>query len=191
MQIPSELQHALQQVSETLREAGECWLIGGSCGLLLQHVQLDAMPRDIDIYADRIYVAKLHDLLLEYAVDEPVISETEQYYSELSHYNVNGYTLELVGGFKVSSQDSRYEVMVEKLLLSHSTAVSLNQAVLPLMPLMHELVFNVLRERSDRYEAIAKAIRKNPSAHLPLWKQISDRCSLSVKHIRQIESLLG
>ncbi|MWV44730.1 hypothetical protein GRF59_14010 [Paenibacillus sp. HJL G12] len=191
MQITSELQHALKQVSETLNEAGTCWLIGGSCGLLLQNVHLDAMPRDIDVYTDQVHMAELHHLLQDRAVDEPVLSETERYQSILSHYKVEDYMMELVGSFKVRTQGSHYEVWVDEQLYPQAAEVNLEGSILPLMPLGHELVFNVLRERTDRYNAIAQVMRADLSAHLPLLGQIMASSSFSEKHIRILENLLG
>ncbi|WP_211147011.1 nucleotidyltransferase domain-containing protein [Paenibacillus dokdonensis] len=191
MQITSELQHALQQVSETLNQAGKCWLIGGSCGLLLQNVHLDAMPRDIDVYTDQVHMAELHHLLQDRSVDEPALSETVRYHSILSHYELEDYTMELVGGFRVRAQGSLYEVHVDKLLLSQAKVIELEGIFVPLMPLSHELVFNMLRNRADRYEAIAKIMRTDLQAHIPLLRQILHSSSFTEKHIRQIVSLLG
>lgn len=191
MQITSELQQALLQMSVRLREAGTCWLIGGSCGLLLQNVHLEAMPRDIDVYTDQIHTAKLHQLLSDRSTDRPAVSETDTYYSVLSHYDLNGYAVELVGGFKVRSQGSLYEVRVDRQLLPHAVEIELESVRLPLMPLGHELVFNILRKRADRYEAIGNTMRKNLPAHVSLLQQICNDNSLSEEHIRQIESLLG
>ncbi|MCJ8011097.1 hypothetical protein MUG84_04975 [Paenibacillus sp. KQZ6P-2] len=190
MQITSELQHALQQVSKTLSQAETCWLVGGSCGLLLQNVHLDAMPSDIDVYTDQVHVAELHRLMKSRTIDEPALSETERYHSILSHYKLEGYMMELVGGFKVRSEGGCYEVLVDEQLYPHAAKVNLQGTDLPLMPLGHELVFNVLRERSDRYLAIAQAMRLDLPAHMPLMRQILDSSNFSDKHSRQILSLL-
>ncbi|MFU1794820.1 hypothetical protein ACM1RC_13215 [Paenibacillus azoreducens] len=191
MQISSELNHALQQVSGALGKAGTCWLVGGSCGLLLQNVHLDAMPRDIDIYTDEIHVKELHKLLIEYSVDEPALSETSNYRSILSHYKLDGYLTELVGSFRVRTHGSCYDVLVDEMLLLEAVTADLEGTSIPLMPLGHELVFNVLRGRADRYEAIAAAMKANLPAHLPLLKRICNASSLSEQHIRQLEALLN
>jgi len=191
MQVSSELQHALQQLSERLGQAGNCWLVGGSCGLLLQNVHLDAMPRDVDVYADDVRVSELHRLLIDMAVDEPEVSETDTYHSTLSHYKLGDYLMELVGSFKVRATGSHYEVLVEKLLLPAAKTAAIGGVAIPLMPLGHELVFNVLRERPDRYEAIAETIKADLETHMPLLNGIFAACRLSDKHVLQIESLLG
>ncbi|MDR0270296.1 hypothetical protein [Paenibacillus sp.] len=191
MQISSELKHALQQVSGTLGKAGTCWLVGGSCGLLLQNVHLDAMPRDIDVYTDQTHMGELHRLVEQRSIDVPVLSETETYHSILSHYKFEGYMMELVGSFRVRTQGSSYEVMVDKLLQQRAKTADLQGAVIPLMPLSHELVFNVLRDRADRYEAIAKTMRADLPAHIPLLKKICETNSLSEQHIQRMVDLLG
>ncbi|MNJ48251.1 hypothetical protein D3C77_434410 [compost metagenome] len=40
------------------------------------------------------------------------------------------------------------------------------------MPLAHELLFNVLRERPDRYTAVAQVIRSSPDHHMPLLQAL-------------------
>lgn len=191
MQISSELKHALQRVCDRLGQAGNCWLVGGSCGLLLQGVRLGAMPRDVDVYADDVHVNALHGLIKDLAVDEPEVSETDTYHSTLSHYKLDGYVMELVGSFKVRAMGSRYEVLVDKLLLKEARMVMIGDVRVPLMPLGHELVFNVLRERPDRYEAIAAAMRTDLGKHVPLLKRISETCRLSEAHAAFIDGLLG
>ncbi|MEI0738470.1 hypothetical protein VQ056_20560 [Paenibacillus sp. JTLBN-2024] len=191
MQVSSELHHALQQLSERFGQAGNCWLVGGSCGLLLQNVRLDAMPRDIDVYADDVRVSRLHVLLNDLAVDEPEVSRTDTYHSTLSHYKLGDYLMELVGSFKVHASGSRYEVLVENLLLPEAKTAEIGGFSIPLMPLGHELVFNVLRERPDRYQAIAATMATDLGSHMPLLRRIFETCRLSRKHAVQIEKLLG
>ncbi len=176
MQVSSELHHALQQLSERFGQAGNCWLVGGSCGLLLQNVRLDAMPRDIDVYADDVRVSRLHVLLNDLAVDEPEVSRTDTYHSTLSHYKLGDYLMELVGSFKVHASGSRYEVLVENLLLPEAKTAEIGGFSIPLMPLGHELVFNVLRERPDRYQAIAATMTTDLGSHMPLLRRIFETC---------------
>ncbi|WFB60872.1 hypothetical protein [Paenibacillus sp. BR1-192] len=47
-----ELEKALATAIHKLNQAPVAWLLGGSCCLLLQGVELGKPPRDIDIYAD-------------------------------------------------------------------------------------------------------------------------------------------
>lgn len=58
------------------------------------------------------------------------------------------------------------------------------------MPLSHELVFNVLRARPDRYEATAAAILLNPNEHLPLLSKILTRNRLNMQHRSTLSGLL-
>lgn len=161
----------LGTVRETLKEiffelaihtrgSDSIWLVGGSTGLLLQGVQLDALPRDLDLYADRRDVEELHRALRRYSTDEQTESETPIYRSILSHYEMNGVKVELVGAFEVRSMGSEYRVEAEYLARTHALTVPYGEGeAVRLMPLAHELVFNVLRDRPDRYEAIARVCR--------------------------------
>ncbi|GAB6990320.1 hypothetical protein [Paenibacillus pini] len=190
MQISPELQHALQDASRMLSGAGNEWLLGGSCGLLLQHVHLDQSPNDIDIYADRDSVLAFHEALVDCCVDGPLYSETAQYRSLLSHYQLNAYQMELVGGFSVRTEGSLYEVEIRRLLYPAAVEIQLGSHKLLLMPLAHELLFNVLRSRADRYEAIATEMRKELNTHLPLMVQLIESNRLSNDLIAELSRLL-
>jgi len=164
----------LAALEQTLKDTGICWLVGGSCGLLLQRVRLDKPPRDLDLYVDQDDVSLFHERLREWALDEPSYSETPIYRSTLSHYQMNGVQIELVAGFQVQSYGCDYRVTVRNGLFRHSLAAE-GERPLPairLMPLAHELVFNVLRDRPDRYEAIAEVMQSRPERHIPVIRDI-------------------
>lgn len=152
---------ALEALEAALRPLDALWLVGGSTGLLLQGVALSAQPRDLDIYVDRNDVCGVHSALTAYAKDEQAESETAIYRSVLSHYDMDGVHVELVGGFEVRAYDSEYRVEAQYLASRFERTYTLgNGRIVRLMPLVHELIFNVLRERPDRYEAIAAACRR-------------------------------
>ncbi|TXK76581.1 nucleotidyltransferase family protein, partial [Paenibacillus sp. N3.4] len=138
-----------------LKAPGARWLIGGSCGLLMHHVEIGRSPRDLDIYVDNNDVAPVHTALQEYAVDSPVFSQTPIYSSILSHYLLNGIPIELVGDFHIEAISSNYQVEIAYLWESHCHTYKIGKHEVKVMPLAHELIFNLLRGRSDRYEAIA------------------------------------
>ncbi|WKL02675.1 hypothetical protein Q0F98_01795 [Paenibacillus amylolyticus] len=55
-----ELHAALLETAKAWNTQPQTWLLGGSCGLLLQGVELQQAPRDIDIYADVAAAKELH-----------------------------------------------------------------------------------------------------------------------------------
>lgn len=112
----------------------------GSCGLLLQQVELQQAPRDIDVYADLAAARGLHHAAPGIALDEPVIDRTGPYASLLSHYQVGECALELVGGFEVWSRQSWYRIEIEQLLIHHAPQAQIGSYTLRLMPLAHELL---------------------------------------------------
>lgn len=170
----TSLHQALHLLRERLDGCARHWLVGGSCGLLLQGVALAKPPRDIDMYANADAAGDLHELLRPYTVEQPAYSETPIYRSTLSRYELSGYTLELVGGFVVLARGCEYRVDVE-LLLSHAEAVPTGSGAIGLMPLGHELLFNILRGRPDRYEAIADRMRHERERHLPVLRDLLAR----------------
>ncbi|GIP37482.1 hypothetical protein J31TS4_07620 [Paenibacillus sp. J31TS4] len=153
------IRKALASVADRLEGADAVWMVGGSCGLLLQDVQLDRPPRDLDLYADQAGAKLVYEALAADATDKPAYSETPIYASELVHFAIEGMAVELVGGFRVMARDCRYEVSMNRLLPYASSWTGLSRPIL-LMPLAHELVFNWLRERPDRYERIAETMKR-------------------------------
>lgn len=174
--LPSSLQQALEELTSALRQSTPQtdWLLGGSCSLLLQGIELEQSPRDIDLYADGAAITSLHHALQQTltVLDAPELNETRMYRSILGHYEANGCTVELVGDFEVRARESYYRVHVDKLLYPASVIVQVGSVSIRLMPLAHELVFNLLRDRPDRYESIARHIQQQPEAHEALIRQL-------------------
>ncbi|WP_052487117.1 hypothetical protein [Gordoniibacillus kamchatkensis] len=188
--LSASLRQALLLLQKQLDGCSRPWLVGGSCGLLLQGVSVANPPRDIDMYADSDDADELHQRLQLYTVDEPAYSETPIYRSTLSHYDLHGHTLELVGGFVVEALGCKYAVDVALLQpYAASAAVGAGGAI-RLMPLAHELLFNVLRGRPDRYEAVAAAMRREPERHLPVLRQLLARGSWSAEVSATVRELL-
>lgn len=189
--LSTEIFVALRQLHDRLEQLVGTWLVGGSCSLALQQVQLAAHPRDLDVYADRDDASLIDQQLFDHACDRPHYSETSIYRSVLSHYMLAGIEIELVGGFTVSSGGSRYEVAVRQHMNSHAVQHTIDGRVYRLMPLAHELVFNLLRQRDDRCTAIAAVMREQTDLHLPALHTILANSSISTGHRRQLKQLLG
>lgn len=185
-----QLDAALSILQLKLKPLSGSWLVGGSCGLMLQGMPLDSPPRDLDIYVDATEVNKVHNSLKHYAVDQLQFSETPRYQSMLSHYHIGDVTVECVGNFCVRHAGSRYQVSIASCLFQHRACVSLGGEMLYCMPLAHELVFNILREREDRYMAIASMMSAEKQRYLPALIEIIQNNQFSEFHLNQLRSLL-
>lgn len=166
------------------------WLIGGSCGLLLQNVDIGRSPRDLDIYVDDHDVTAVHTSLLDYSVDAPIYSETPIYASILSHYLIDGNTVEVVGDFRVNALQSFYQVEASFLWENHSHSVNFDEQEVKMMPLAHELLFNLLRNRPDRYKAIAKTMKAFPELHMQALSDLMQRNRWGSEFERKLERLI-
>ncbi|NOU72090.1 hypothetical protein GC098_11770 [Paenibacillus sp. LMG 31458] len=166
------------------------WLIGGSCGLLLQNVDIGRSPRDLDIYVDDNDVTAVHTSLVDYSVDAPIYSETPIYASILSHYLIDGNAVEVVGDFRVNALHSLYQVEASFLWENHSHSVTINEQEVKMMPLAHELLFNLLRNRPDRYEAIAKTMKAFPELHMQALSDLMQRNRWGSEFERKLERLI-
>lgn len=182
---------ALRELGARLGGAQPVWLLGGSCSLWLQGVPLKRPPRDIDVYYDRADAEALHGHLASLALDKPVLDESGRYASLLSHYRMGSLTLELVGGFEIRNGRSRYRTEVNGVLSGHAEQIHLDGIAVRLMPLAHELLFNVLREREDRYHAVAEVIRSSPGQHACLLKLLLARNQWEAATVLKVAELLG
>src|SRR4051794_34614518 len=102
-----EMQTALHMAARCLNSTHRQWLVGGSCSLLLQGVEV-LSPRDIDLYADMNSVMILHTAIEQWSTDKQELNKSGLYSSILSHYELNGAQIELVGDFRVSAKGSQY-----------------------------------------------------------------------------------
>jgi hypothetical protein len=187
--IPLENLQALEQIHAHLLEKNVKWLVGGSCGLLLQEVEIELPPRDLDIYIDAKDAATVYDALQIYATDQLVHSQTGIYVSLLSHFLIANVSVEVVGGFEVHAEQSRYQVEVS-FLEAFGINYDTGNCQIGLMPLAHELVFNVLRQRPDRYLAIAEKMRTNPNRFLIPLNKVLERNTFNPDFIEKLNELL-
>ncbi len=193
--LSASLQQALIELSQAFSQSAPQtkWLLGGSCGLLLQGIELEQAPRDIDLYADGVEITSLHTALQHIwkVMDGPELNETRMYRSTLSHYEAGVCTVELVGDFEVRAKESYYRVLVDKLLHPASTSVALDEISIRLMPLPHELIFNMLRDRPDRYEAISQYMKKDPHQYEELIRQLIQHNGFHPQMVQRIVRLAG
>jgi hypothetical protein len=188
--ISKELLQTLEQIHQLLFMKKVDWLVGGSCGLLLQEVDLMQPPRDLDIYVDAAGASILYEAMLPYAIDQLEMSKTAIYSSILSHFQIAGTQVEVVGGFEVHALRSHYHVEVSDLLMKYGTTYSVGQTEIGLMPLAHELIFNMLRNRPDRYLAIAEKMRTQPNKYVPTLKKILERNSFDSAFVKKLSELI-
>lgn len=158
------LTSALQKL-KAIDPPSTTWLLGGSCALLLQRVALDKEPQDIDIYANEEDAIRLQEQWEQWSMDQSEWNETSMYRSLLSHYQIGAATVELVGEFHVRTSWCSYHTTVRDGLDQHAILWKEEGMEIRLMPLSHELVFNLLREREDRFLPIANAMEAEPEKH--------------------------
>lgn len=158
--------------------------------MLLQGVSLQAEPRDLDLYTDRTHIHALHAALRSHATDNPQDSETGMYRSNLSHYSICGVIVELVGSLEVDRGSAHYEVEITEVMNRFASDAQFAGMHVRVMPLVHELLFNVLRERPDRYFPIAEVIRSRPDDHRSVWRMVLDRNRIGEPYLGIIRSLL-
>lgn len=189
--VPEAVLRALAVLGRRLAHVRATWLVGGSCGALLQGVPLRAVPRDLDVYVDAPdEAAEVHQALAAFSTDGQTYSETGMYGSLLSHYAIEGVQVELVGSLKVRLEEADYEVRVQSPLASYAQAGVIGGATIRFMPLVHELVFNVLRDRPDRYEPLAEAMRKKPGRHTPLFDELMASNRIGGRYAERLRELL-
>ncbi|MDN4078521.1 hypothetical protein QYF52_11295 [Paenibacillus polymyxa] len=188
--LPHDLAVALGSLTESWSAVSVPWMLGGSCALLVQEVELDRLPRDIDIYAD-IHAAKLlHARSPGVSIDPQQVDRSGSYVSLLSHYELEGFPVELVGGFEVLCDGALYRLEVERLLWSAGIQLDLENTSLRLMPLSHELLFNLLRNRPDRYQAIADVMKRDPQQHIGILTQLLVRNIWNKEQLGKLIELL-
>jgi hypothetical protein len=190
MNIPKEILQAIELIQPLLQDKNVDWLVGGSTGLLLQGVPIAQPPRDLDIYVDASSASVLYDVLQMYATDELIKSQTDIYISMLSHFRIANVQIELVGGFEVRVELSHYCVEISDLLFDYRVSYETKGYFVGLMPLAHELVFNLLRQRPDRYRAIAEKMRSNPLHYFTPLNKIMERNTFAPDFINRMNELL-
>jgi len=176
--MPASIAQAIGWLNEHSRSDAK-WMLGGSCSLLLQGVNLDQTPRDIDIYADTEDAIELRECWKAAAVDDAVWDQTAMYHSLLSHYDCHHCSIELVGQFVVSTEWCCYATRIASVLWHYQVNGFIDGMQVPLLPLAHELAFNLLRAREDRVLAIAAVMNEHPEQHIAAMKAVLAQCEPS------------
>ncbi|MWC28454.1 hypothetical protein [Paenibacillus sp. MMS18-CY102] len=177
------MEFAMGAIAELMNDSGARWIVGGSTGLALRGIGIGRPPRDLDLYSDLDSALLLHKRLERYSVDQQHWSETDRYQSLLSHYVIETVPVEVVGGFVVQAHGCRYALEVNDWLLGHSLEVQCNGKRLHVVPLSHELLFNVLRDRTDRADIIVQAAIETRAA-----SELADQLvELSYRNVLQEE----
>ncbi|NDI34342.1 nucleotidyltransferase domain-containing protein [Chengkuizengella sediminis] len=189
MVLSNSLCDCISYVHNKLKGSNIDWYVGGSCGLLLQNISLKAEPKDLDIQIETKFSPTIHSLLQSYALDKPHYSESEIFKSLLSHYEIGGIEVELVADFSVHSLMSEYIVDMS-FLKKYSNTVNLNGLQIKVMPLAHEFVFNVLRNRPDRFLAAAEKMISNRTLYFPALYEILKRNQFDDIHVQKMSELL-
>ncbi len=193
--VPEPLVTVLGELTEKLSlpwlEQPPAWLLGGSCGLLLHGVTLDAAPHDIDLYADIQDARRLHDVLSGYTVSGPEEDYSGGCFSLRSCYSLENTSIELIGGFEIGHGSWQYSVNIQRLLAYAPVQDFTGIGLLRLMPAAHELIFNILRGRAERCASIAAYLRHDLSAHLPLLQSLILDNGLDLSFQMKLNQLLG
>lgn len=177
--VESYAQEAVAALAGRMQSCAALWVLGGSTGLGMRGARLTSTPRDIDIYADAEDARRIHAHLQSWSTDAQQVSTTERYRSVLSHYAVAGATVELVGDFRIDTADSHYKTEVAQMLHPAGDSCRAGEYPVRLVPLGHELIFNILRGRQDRCELVGEMIRRQPDRHAPLLRELLVRNRLS------------
>jgi hypothetical protein len=146
---------AMRTMAHALARSDAVWLLGGSSALAMRGIALAAPPRDIDVYADVSDVHRIVDVMREYVVAPAHDSATALYASTRAFLRIEGVDVDIVGHLTVTTPTSQYTVRVRDVLV-HDAELWHD---IPLMPLAHEYVFNVLRARQDRLDALEPHMR--------------------------------
>jgi hypothetical protein len=191
----TQIESALAAIVQALNGTTAAWVAGGSTGLMLRGLPLPAEPNDIDLYTDDEDYDLIYERLEPYAADTKHLSECGSYRSMLSHFVIEGVSVELVGGFVVRAKGCRYVTEVQSLLGPSSELVVIQHEgrdiAVPVVPLAHELWFNVLRNREDRIQLIVEHYIMDPSRHETLRLQLEKRNVLTVEAKKQLTQRLA
>lgn len=185
---------ALMRIAEALdlsrMEQPPVWLLGGSCALLLHNVALGKPPADIDLYADLEDAVLLHQALSCYSADEgPEEDYSGNCYSRRSRYLVCGVKVELVCGFRIGVPPFGYTVDVHTLLRYAPVSRINTLRPIRLMPLAHELLYNMLRGRMERCRAIAGRMHSSRQLHTLLLNKLADQNGLASSCLAELHGL--
>lgn len=180
----------LLYAAERLNRTGIPWLVGGSTACVLQGVPYLHKPNDLDIYIDRHSIEDVKRMLDDWEIVPVQTAKTEVYSSYLSRCCVNATEVEFIANMTVRTATGHYKVEVDNLLMIYATEVIVKDMPAPVIPLEHEMVFNLLREREDRFGPIGETLRKK-GVNRGLWSALQERNELPLDFWERASALMG
>ncbi|WP_128894452.1 hypothetical protein [Longirhabdus pacifica] len=187
---PDVMVHVIDKLDRCLKPQGVHYVIGGSSSLMLQHVELNQHPNDVDVYVAESDVLKAHDALKSYAIDTPRIIENGMFRSNMSGYVIHNMLVELVGGFQITTSATKFALIIDRDHPYHVSEVYVLGKRIAITSLAYEFVFNVIRERADRYIPIVQKMNKQMELHHDDLQRMLQHHIISMEHKNKISQLI-
>ncbi|MNR07383.1 hypothetical protein D3C85_1234990 [compost metagenome] len=130
-------------------------------------------------------------MLSGYTVSGPEEDYSGGCFSLRSCYSLGNTSIELIGVFEIGHGSWQYSVNIQRLLAYAPVQDFTGIGLLRLMPAAHELIFNMLRGKSERCECIAAYLRHSLSDHLPLLQSLILDNGLDLSFQLKLNQMLG
>jgi hypothetical protein len=144
---------ALKTIAQKLEGQNIKWVVGASCGLALQG--MDVQPDDIDIITDEDGIFKISQCLVDYEVEAPKNAPSEIFDSLLSRYLINDCVVEVMGNFKIKSIiDKKWHSMNK--LIEHPDIIEIEDFKIPVIPLLRSIEIYKIMGREKDVEKLLK-----------------------------------
>ena len=142
----------LRTLYERLSGAGIHWAIGGSLGMALQGVDVDA--RDIDLVTDGAGAYEIERLFAD-GVERPVcLSSSKRVRSHFGTLRIDGVTVEIIGDMQHHLDDGAWSDPTRLDAGSFLRHVSIEGMSIPVMPLEYEYWSYLKMGRVERAEML-------------------------------------
>lgn len=164
--LSTNITSVLNIISRRLEHDDIDWVIITSCALALHG--LDIEPMDVDILTDEYGLLKIDKALCDYKI---LLSENNSpsaiFDSTMSTFCINGFSVEVMSGFKIkSSSDDVWYGM--DYLLKYCTMIDIGNRAIPVLPLLQLIEMYKLMGRDKDMIKIEKIER-----HLMKFKALT------------------
>ena len=148
---------SLRIIYDKLKNIQADWCITGSLGFALHG--LDVPVNDIDIQTDAEGAYKIEEALFEYVTKKTTFLESENIRSHLGELNIQGITVELMGGLQKRLADGVWEDPVD--VTAHRKFIKYKGMSLPTLDLKYEESAYRALGRIEKADMIKAWLEKN------------------------------
>ncbi|MDE0300894.1 MAG: hypothetical protein OXN17_19855 [Candidatus Poribacteria bacterium] len=154
--ISSQHVLALKTIHNRLQKIESVWAITGSCGFVLQGMELEV--NDIDLQTDASGAYEVESVFPDMIISNVRFSKSDKFASHCGELTIDGVKVEIMGALQKKLPDGTWESPVD--IKTHREFITFEGMVLPVLSLAYEEQAYRILGREERANQIKEWVSR-------------------------------